>query len=191
MYLNPTTLSNQSTYAPGLIELTNEQFNLYLRYNGFITITSTDPVTIEPNTEAWEAWKATQPDPLDTTKEARIAQSKADLEAYLETNPLTWTDGKQYTITETKQNQLTSKLLAATLSAQTSTPYTLTWNDTGEVCKEWTLEELSALAFAIDARVTSLVTYQQTQEVAIKNATSQEELDAIVVDYDSVPLPET
>ena len=190
MYLNPTTLSNQSTYAPGLIKLTDDQFNLYLQYNGFITITSTDPVTIEPNTEAWEAWKAEQPDPLDAAKEARIAESKTNLKTYLETHPLTWTDGKQYTITETKQNQLTSKLLAATLSAQASTPYTLTWNDTGEVCKEWTLEELSALAFAIDARVTSLVTYQQTQEVAIRNATSQEELDAIVVDYDSVQLTE-
>lgn len=191
MYIHPETLSNQSTCAPGLIELTDEQFNLYLQYNGFITITSTDPVTIEPDTEAWEAWKAEQPDPLDAVKDARITESKADLEAYLEAHPLTWTDGKQYTITETKQNQLTSKLLAATLSAQASIPYTLTWNDTGEICKEWTLEELSALAFAIDARVTSLVTYQQTQEVAIRNAISQEELDAIVVDYDSVALPET
>lgn len=189
MYIHPETLSNQSTYAPGLIELTDEQFTTYLQHNGFIKILSTDPVTIEPDIEAWEAWKATQPDPLDLNKQSRITQSKQQLEAYLEAHPLTWTDGKQYTITETKQNQLTSKLLAATMAQISSTPYTLTWNDTGEVCKEWTLEELSALAFAIDARVTSLVTYQQSQEVSMRNATTQEELDAIIVDYDSVPLP--
>ena len=55
------------------------------------------------------------------------------------------------------------------------------------MCREWTLQDLSALAFAIDARVTALVSYQQTQEVAMRNAASREELDAIVVDYDSVP----
>ena len=59
--------------------------------------------------------------------------------------------------------------------AQTlSTEYTLTWNSTGEVCREWTLQDLSALAFAIDARVTSLVSYQQTQEVAMRNAATEE-----------------
>ena len=63
---------------------------------------------------------------------------------------------------------------------------TLTWNSTGEVCKEWTLQDLSALAFAIDARVTSLVTYQQTKEVEMRNAESMEELNAIVIDYDSM-----
>ena len=31
------------------------------------------------------------------------------------------------------------------------------------------------------------VSYQQTQEVAMRSAASREELDAIVVDYESVP----
>ena len=42
------------------------------------------------------------------------------------------------------------------------------------------------MAFAIDARVTALVTYQQTQEVAMRDAENMEALEAIVVDYDSV-----
>lgn len=57
MYINPITLSNQSTYAPGLLLLTPEQEQLYLEYNGFVRITSTDPVVIEADTEAWEEWK--------------------------------------------------------------------------------------------------------------------------------------
>lgn len=126
------------------------------------------------------------PPDLEPLKQQRIAQSKTDLAAYLESRPLQWTDGEYYSITAEKQNQLTSKIMAATMASQASTPYTLTWNSTGEVCKEWTLQDLSALAFAIDARVTSLVTYQQTQEVAMRNAETLEELEAIVVNYDKV-----
>lgn len=58
MYINPETKANQSTYAPGLIHLTAEQWALYLQHNGFVRVVSTDPVEIEPNVEAWEAWKA-------------------------------------------------------------------------------------------------------------------------------------
>ena len=124
---------------------------------------------------------------LQQAKDARIAQSKADLEAYLLAHPLQWTDGEYYAITQEKQSQLTSKIMAATMAQTLSADYTLTWNSTGEVCREWTLSDLSALAFAIDARVTKLVSYQQTQEVAMRAAATLEELDAIEVDYDTVP----
>ena len=40
--------------------------------------------------------------------------------------------------------------------------------------------------FAIDARVTALVTYQQTQEVAMRGAETLDDLRAVTVDYDSV-----
>ncbi len=123
---------------------------------------------------------------LQKLKDARIAQSKADLEIYLAEHPLQWTDGEYYSITAEKQNQLTSKIMAATMAQTLSTDYTLTWNSTGEVCKEWTLQDLSALAFAIDARVTKLVGYQQAQEVAMRNAETLDELNAIEVDYDAV-----
>ena len=127
-----------------------------------------------------------EPDALEEAKADKIAKSKTDLADYLETHPLQWTDGEYYSITAEKQQQLTSKIMAATMAQTLSASYTLTWNSTGEVCREWTLQDLSALAFAIDARVTSLVSYQQTQEVAMRNAATEEELNAIVVDYDSV-----
>lgn len=186
----------QSRYFPGSMPLTDEQAAILVSHNGFVTITPEpdkdikgSAVTVTVNTEAWEAWKAqqpTKPDPLEEAKAAKIAQSKTDLAAYLEAHPIQWTDGEYYSITAEKQQQLTGKIMAATLAAQTSTPYTLTWNSTGEVCKEWTLTDLSALAFAIDKQVTALVTYQQTQEVAMREAETLEELEAIVVDYDSV-----
>ena len=186
----------QSRPFEGCLALTDGQAALLIQYNGFVTITQEpdediegSSVTVTPDLEAWEAWKAqqpTKPDPLEEAKAAKIAQSKTDLAAYLEAHPIQWTDGEYYSITAEKQQQLTGKIMAATLAAQTSTPYTLTWNSTGEVCKEWTLTDLSALAFAIDKQVTALVTYQQTQEVAMREAETLEELEAIVVDYDSV-----
>ena len=123
---------------------------------------------------------------LEPIKAERIAQSKSDLNTYLLEHPLLWTDGEYYAITAEKQNQLTSKIMAATMAQTMSTDYTLTWNSTGEVCKEWALPDLYALAFAIDARVTALVTYQQTKEVAMRNAETMEELEAITVNYDEV-----
>lgn len=125
-------------------------------------------------------------DGLAAAKTARIAQSKAALAAYLEAHPIQWTDGAYYAITADKQQQLASKIMAATMAQTTGTPYELKWNSTGDVCKAWTLAELSALAFAIDARVTALVTYQQTKEVAMRNAETMEELESITVNYDEV-----
>ena len=125
-------------------------------------------------------------DGLAAAKAAKIQQSKDALETYLKTHPLQWTDGAYYAITSDKQQQLTGKITSATMAQTLSADYTLTWNSTGEVCREWTLSDLSALAFAIDARVTKLVSYQQTQEVAMRNTETLEELDAIEVDYDTV-----
>ena len=186
----------QSRPFAGCLPLTDSQAETLVQYNGFVTITQEpdedikgSTVTVTVNTEAWEAWKAqqpTKPDPLEEAKAAKIAQSKTDLAAYLEAHPIQWTDGEYYSITAEKQQQLTGKIMAATMAQTLSTEYTLTWNSTGEVCKEWTLTDLSALAFAIDKQVTALVTYQQTQEVAMREAETLEELEAIVVDYDSV-----
>lgn len=79
MYINPVTLSNQSTPAPGLLPLTAEQEATYLQYNGFIRITSTDPVTLEPDTEAWEAWKSSLPP--ETAPQPTLEERTAALEA--------------------------------------------------------------------------------------------------------------
>lgn len=205
MYLQPIPNSDgaysapQSNPFPGAIPLTDEQAQTVVDYNGFVTITSSEEIIVDeftrtvyfvtPDLEAWEAWKESlppEPDALEEAKAGKISKSKTDLADYLETHPLQWTDGEYYSITAEKQQQLTSKIMAATMAQTLSTEYTLTWNSTGEVCKEWTLQDLSALAFAIDARVTALVTYQQTQEVAMRNAATLEDLEAIVVDYDSV-----
>ena len=158
------------------------------QYQGFVEleVARGTVVSCTPNQPAFEAWQAEQ---LAARKAERIAESKVQLSDYLLCHPMQWNDGQYYAITAEKQQQLTSKIMSATLAAQTSQPYALTWNATGQECQAWTLENLTALAFAIDARVTSLVSYQQAQEVAMREAPTLEALEAIPVDYDSVPLP--
>ena len=158
------------------------------QYQGFVEleVARGTVVSCTPNQPAFEAWQAAR---LAARKLERIAESKQQLADYLLAHPLQWTDGQYYAITAEKQQQLTGKIMSATLAAQTGTPYSLTWNATGQECQAWTLENLTALAFAIDARVTSLVSYQQAQEVAMRESSTLEALEAIPVDYDSVPLP--
>lgn len=122
-----------------------------------------------------------QADRLPGAKVARIAKSKADLADYLASHPLTWTDGNQYSITQEKQAQLTSTLVSAQVDGEPPE-----WNTTGGQCREWKLEELAALGVAIKRRVKALVKYQQGQEIAMNAATTMEELERVVVDYDSV-----
>lgn len=120
-------------------------------------------------------------DRLPNAKTEKIKKSKADLEAYLLSHPLTWTDGEQYSMTEEKQNQLTSTLMAAQLDGKKPE-----WNTSGGVCREWELAELTGLAVAIKDRVKALVKYQQTQELAMREATTLARLEEIEVDYDTV-----
>lgn len=121
------------------------------------------------------------PEYLDEKKHMRIQQSKDDLAAYLESNPILWTDGLTYSITAERQAQLTSTLVCAQADGQPPE-----WNSTGGVCREWDAQELTALGVAIKNRVKALVKYQQEKELEIMAAASQEALDAIEVDYDSV-----
>lgn len=68
----------QSRPFPGALPLTDSQAETLVQYNGFVTITQEpdeeiegSSVTVTPDLEAWEAWKASQPpepepEPTDT-----------------------------------------------------------------------------------------------------------------------------
>ena len=76
-YLTPKPFSDgtypspQSTPFKGAIPLTDEQAATVIQYNGFVTITSSKEeyeegffrtvYEVEPDTEAWEAWKESLP----------------------------------------------------------------------------------------------------------------------------------
>lgn len=65
----------------GSIELSDSQTELYLKYNGFVRITGTDPVTIEPDTAAWQAWKAAEAEKPPVVEAPTIEERTAALES--------------------------------------------------------------------------------------------------------------
>lgn len=123
-------------------------------------------------------------------KEQLIKQSKLDLQEYLNNNPLFSTvkypDGRYYTVTQEKQQQLTSKIMMYTMYAQNEQSYQLTWNDVGSECEPWTFEELSQLATEIDAYVTPLVSAQQCYEAQISSATTKADIEAATLDQGAI-----
>ena len=165
-----------------------ETATLYLEDGGtvaLIGVSDWGAITIEGGT-----WLDTNIRTLDEEKESKILYSKDELSRFLSNNPITWIDGNTYSVTEEKQNLLTSNIALYQLSVQAGKPRELKWNTTGDVCTVWTIENLSALALAIGDYVQPYVAYQQTVEVQIKECTTMEELEAIVIDYSTVSTVE-
>lgn len=126
----------------------------------------------------------------------RVKESAAALSEYLAANPITSTCHKgiaaKYSITKDKQEYLQSMISVCTLAKQSGRPYQPSWNATGEVCSyDWTIEELVQLAMEIEATVRPLVSYQQTIENKIKKCTTMDELKAVVINYNNVPVHTT
>lgn len=150
------------------------------------------------------------PETVDGWKIYQIQYSKDLLAEYLESNPLI-SDihggvSKKYSVTQEKQNQLTSiTLMANSVLAQNEAiknnpdltdeekeamyiQYNLTWNSTGEPCETWELSELMALGYQINEYVKPLVTEQQYIEVAIKSKSTIEDIKGVPIDYANTPL---
>ena len=78
---------------------------------------------------------------------------------------------------------MASQILLYQGNATIGNQYVLTWNDIGNVCEEWTFEELFTLSNQINEYVKPLVKQQQEIEVTIKNATTKKELNEIKIVY--------
>ena len=95
-YLTPNQNADGSYPAPqsnpfkGAIPLTDEQAQMVVDYNGFVTITSSEEAIVEdftrtvyevtPNTEAWEAWKEEQPPEPDPEPTPTLDERVSTLE---------------------------------------------------------------------------------------------------------------
>lgn len=187
----------QGHKGPNTIMISEEQKKLVVQYSGFVIVSvdtdesGADSVKIEPNIELWSKWKdSLNKSELESAKIAKVQLSNDLLKEFLATHPITWVDGNKYSVTEEKQSLLASNIALYQLSVQAGTPRELKWNTTGDVCTVWTIENLSALALAIGDYVQPYVTYQQTVEVQIKECTTMEELESIVIDYSTVSTVE-
>ena len=123
---------------------------------------------------------------LNQLKEQKIALSKSMLADYLQEHPMTWVDGNTYSVTSEKQSLLTSNLALYQIAVAAGQPFKLTWNTTGEECKEWTYENLTALALAIGIYVKPFVSQQQEVEVTIRKCKTEKEINDVVIKYGDI-----
>jgi len=132
---------------------------------------------------------------LSSIREEKIYKSKENLANYLAEHPLKSSIKggveKQYTVTQEKQNQLTSVITSYLNSAL---PYIVSnqpvsenikiyWNSMGCICEEWTYEEISELKNKITVYVTPLVAIQQYLEVTLNGFNTQKEIKEFDISF--------
>lgn len=129
---------------------------------------------------------------LDEYKAYRIQQSKDELDKYITENPLKSSahGGVEatYTVTKEKQDWMVQQYLTYQLEKQINPDAVLTWNESGEVCEEWTEAEFSQLLLEVKAFIYPLRAYQQSVEKAIMACTDKLEVTAITFNYASVSV---
>lgn len=181
MYLNPETLSNQSHWVPGLIELTPEQEQIYLQHNGFVLVAedeeSENGYSITPDIENWETWKAAQPDPIETAREAKIEElSIACNNAINAGTQVQLSDGgtEPFTYGLADQSNV-SEMFNAVLLGATQYPYHANDDD----CRMYIAQDIVAIYATLSAFKTGQTTYHNQLKRYVKTLASQEEIEAI------------
>lgn len=131
-----------------------------------------------------------QKDDLSRLKEELIKLSKQKLSDYLETHPLfskaKYPEGRYYSVNNEHQLRIASQILLYQGNMTVGLDYQLTWNDTGNICEDWSFEELFTLSNEINEYIKPIIKKQQELEILIKNATSKEMLSIIKIDYDNI-----
>ena len=147
-------------------------FELVLNDDGskIIDVVATEPVVTAEEIEAY--------------KTKRIQESKILLAKWLNDNPILYTDGKYYSVTEEKQALLNGNLARYERATKAGVEYPLKWNSTGEECTEWNYNDLLTLSLSIAAYVAPKVAIQQNIELDIKACETMDEINAVVIDYD-------
>lgn len=146
-----------------------------------------DPEPYVPTPEELEAM-------FEQNKKDKVLLSKSLLATYLEEHPITSSahGGVEgvYSVTSEKQSLMMSQYMTYQIAKTVDSSAKLTWNETGKSCEEWTEQDFVQLILEIKEYVYPLVSYQQTLEEQITACTTQEMLDAIVIDFTLVGMEE-
>ena len=162
---------NDSKIEAKIIEF-YPNFELVLNDDGskIVDVVATEPVVTAEEIEAH--------------KTERIQESKILLAKWLNDNPILYTDGKYYSVTEEKQALLNGNLASYERAKSMGIVYDLKWNATEQPCETWSYTDLLTLSLNIAAYVAPKVSKQQLLEVQIRNCETIEDIDAVVIDYD-------
>lgn len=145
---------------------------------------------IEKNYSAWLEKAKEKDGGLTSVKAQRIHESKAKLAEYLASHPLVSdVHGGRigiYSVTEEKQTLMMSQYISYQAEKMLNPNAVLTWNETGKACEPWTEEEFVQLVSEIRNYVYPRVSHQQTLEEEISAATTLDEVEAVVIQYETI-----
>lgn len=195
MYYMSLEKSSSGAYPPlqtspkdGLIPITEEQMQVFTDNMGFVTVTTNEDgsTVISPNKVELNKWLASIPDPLPSLKDAKQEENKAALKTWLYEHPLTWVDGKVYGVTEEDQNEMAMNLQQYTLQKQAGREVVLEWHTQKKQCHTFTEEEYGALMLAVIDYVYPYRRRLEEIKESIYSCKTEDELDRVVIDYDTV-----
>lgn len=186
-YLQPDRNSS-ATYPPpqstpflGAIELTDAQADVLVAYNGFVSIEQDgETVSVIPDTEAWEAWKAENaPEPIINTIRAEKLREISTSGNVAITNGITVTlpstqAAEHFSLEETDQINLTTAL-AATEQGSAAYPY----HADGQLCRIYPAEDIMAISQAAVQHKLYHTTYCNHLLMWARRAETIEELNSI------------
>lgn len=127
---------------------------------------------------------------LEEAKSRRINENKLKLEQWQNTHylisPLVDGIPKPYEISTQKQIELMQSLALGQLQQQAGMEVNLTFNAKGGECIPFTLEELSALSLQMQQFVYPAKHYCASKQSEILSCSTVEEVESVVIDYDSI-----
>lgn len=193
-YFDKKTNSLQSSFACELLEFPDkflpEYFKADRRAAGFVIIEDDGKrvTACSWDEEAYQAWAAKHPvpDPLPAAQAARQEENKAALAAWLSAHPLTWVDGNVYGVTEEDQTEMALNLQQYQIQATAGREVALEWHTQKKQCHTFTAEQYNTLLLAIIDYVYPYRRYQEAIKEQIYSAKTVEEVQAVVIDYESV-----
>lgn len=184
-YINQEWNSNDPI-PDSYISIPLEFMEVWEQYKPFVSVTISNGVIINVtgNTAASNTWYSEQnATVLQQLQEQKQEDNKKALADFFKNNPITWTNGKQYGVTEEDQQELSLNMMQYQVATSAGVPTILEWHAVKEECTTWALEDLTALLLTISSFVYPYIRQMQAIKVQIYATTTVEELDAIQISY--------
>lgn len=121
---------------------------------------------------------------FSSAQERKQNENKKALAEFLKANPITWTDGCVYGVTEEDQNELSLNLAQYQLQKTAGLDAQLEWHPRHAACRNFTLEEYTGLVLAVKNFVYPYVQQCQMLKEKIYNAKDINELKAVAIVYE-------
>lgn len=128
---------------------------------------------------------------VPTLQYYRQEENKDNLRQFLLNNPLLWTDGNYYGVTQDDQNEMIADKTAYEFKQSIGqTDWKLEWHNIKHSCREFAVEEFAALLNAIIDFVYPYRKLQEAYKEQIYSCTSKEQLVEITLEYNEQALKE-